>query len=357
MSCCGSNTNSTRTSVQEYYGKILQNSSDLQTNACTSTGKPPKEICAALSKLHEEVTNRYYGCGLTIPRDNLEGLKILDLGCGAGQDCYIISQLVGENGEVYGVDMTDEQIEIANKYIDYHMKEFGYSKSNVKFLKGYIECLDKLELPSNYFDIIISNCVINLSPDKEAVFREAFRVLKPGGELYFSDVYSDRRIPIDLQKDQVLFGECLSGAMYYNDFIRTVNKVGFIDPRLFSSSKITIQNQSIEEKIGYISFYSAVYRLWKLENLETLCEDYGQAIRYKGTIPNSPFSYDLDNHHNFEKGKMSLVCGNTFSMLHETRLASHFDFFTTDPLVHHGIFPGCGNSVPFDSSSSASSCC
>ena len=199
--------------------------------------------------------------------------------------------------------------------------------------------------------------MINLSPDKESVFREAFRVLKPGGELYFSDVYSDRRVPKELQQDETLFGECLSGALYYNDFIRVANKVGFIDPRLVSSSPITIQNKQIEKKIGYISFYSAVYRLWKLEMLETLCEDYGQAVRYKGTIKTAPQAYVMDAHHTFEAGKMSLVCGNSYAMLHDTRLAQHFEFFSTEPLVHYGVFPGCGSSCPFNSNTASDSAC
>ena len=146
-------TNSTHDSVKEYYGKVLQTTSDLKTNVCRKA--PPADIKAKISRIHDEVTSRYFGCGLTIPRDDLTGLKILDLGCGAGQDCYIVSQLVGETGEVVGVDMTSEQIEIANKYVEYHRNEFGYQKANTKFLQGLIEKLDELNLPSNYFDIIM----------------------------------------------------------------------------------------------------------------------------------------------------------------------------------------------------------
>lgn len=147
--------NTCQESVQEYYGKILQNSKDLKTNACTCAEAPPQDIRSALANVHEEVTSRYYGCGLTIPRDDLRGLKILDLGCGAGQDCYIAAQLVGASGEVVGVDMTQEQLDVANQYIEHHAKKFGYCKPNTRFLKGYIERLEDLELESNYFDIIM----------------------------------------------------------------------------------------------------------------------------------------------------------------------------------------------------------
>jgi len=347
-------------SVQEYYGKVLQNSKDLNTNACSSAAAPPDDIRRALANVHSEVTSRYFGCGLTIPRDDLCGLKILDLGCGAGQDCYIAAQLVGESGEVVGVDMTQEQLDVANQYVDYHANKFGYGKPNTRFLKGFIERLEDLKLESNYFDIIISNCVINLSPDKPAVFREAYRVLKPGGELYFSDMYSDRRVPEQLAKDPVLFGEGLGGALYYNDLYRVAKHCGFLDPRLVSDySSIIIHNKDIQERVGHINFCSATFRLWKLDHLESECEDYGQAVRYKGTLSNSPQAYLLDGSHTFVAGKMALVCGNTYAMLHDTRLAPHFEFFSPDPRVHFGIFPGCGSSNSFQkaSSSSSSSCC
>lgn len=141
--------------VKEYYGKVLSNTNDLQTNACTCSSAPPERIRKALSNVHDEIKNRYYGCGLTIPVDDLKGLKILDLGCGAGQDCYIVSQLVGEQGQVVGVDMTDEQITIAQEYVEHHAKVFGYSSPNTRFIKGYIEKLDELDLESEYFDIIM----------------------------------------------------------------------------------------------------------------------------------------------------------------------------------------------------------
>jgi SAM-dependent methyltransferase len=113
----------------------------------------------------------------------------------------------------------DAQLETANAYMEWHQERFGYEHSNVRFLKGYIEKLDELGLEPASFDVIVSNCVINLSIDKPAVFSGAFALLKPGGELYFSDVYCDRRLPESVRADPELYGECLGGALYWNDFI------------------------------------------------------------------------------------------------------------------------------------------
>ena len=351
--------NRTQKGVQEYYGKTLQSSQDIKTNACCTNQAPPEYIQEALNEIHKEVLNRYYGCGLTIPTD-LKNTRVLDLGSGAGHDCYILSKLVGQEGEVIGIDMTDEQLEIATKHLEYHRQKFGYVKSNVEFIKGQIECLDQLGLTDNLFDVIVSNCVINLSTDKEAVLREVFRALKYGGEMYFSDVYTDRRVPTHLSQDQVLYGECLSGALYWNDFERLAKKVGFMDPRVVESIPIELQDKKIIKKVGSIQFHSVTYRLFKLPKLETHCEDYGQAVIYKGTIKESNYLFFLDSHHVFEKGRVHKVCGNTYDMLNLSRYSRHFEFIGNRN-THFGIFEGCGTIAPFEQQnselSSSSSCC
>ncbi len=345
--------------VKQYYGEFLQSSSDLQTNACCTIGETPEFLKAALANIHDEVAAKYYGCGLVAP-EKLKGMRILDLGSGSGRDCYMLAQLVGEDGFVLGVDMTDEQLAVANEHIDWHRKKFGYAKSNVEFKKGYIEKLDELGLADNSFDIVISNCVINLSTDKNAVLREVHRVLKPGGEFYFSDVYADRRVPTALVNDPVLYGECLSGALYWNDFENLAKQCGFADPRLVEDRPMAIENPEIEQRIGHINFFSATYRLFKIEGLEPACEDYGQAVVYKGGIATQEQAYLLDKHHFIQKGKMFPVCGNTYSMLKESRFASHFDFYG-DMETHFGIFEGCGDLLPYgelvDESVANNTCC
>lgn len=329
--------------VKDYYGKELQSSSDLKTNACCTLVAPPTHIMNALRNVHDTVQAKYYGCGLTIP-DKLSGLRVLDLGSGSGRDCYIAAQLVGESGSIVGVDMTAEQLQVANDYIDHHADTFGFK--NVTFLEGNIEKLDHLALEPNSFDLIISNCVINLAEDKLKVLKDAYSLLKSGGEMFFSDVYSDRRISKELQEDKVLWGECLSGALYWNDFLRLSVDAGFLDPRAFEDKPITVENTELQDKLGDIKFFSVTYRLFKMDNLESSCEDYGQAVCYNGNIEESVHGFKLDSHHYFPKGRIMPVCGNTSLMLSDSRYKDSFDFYG-DMNIHHGIFEGCGEDSPF----------
>ncbi|CAF4635753.1 unnamed protein product, partial [Rotaria sp. Silwood2] len=191
--------------VQNYYGQQLQQSSDLKTDACCSKAQVPSFIKDILKKIHPEVVAKYYGCGLVFP-PKLEGCRVLDLGSGSGRDVYILSSLVGAKGYSVGVDMTKEQLDVANRFVDYHTKEFGFEKANVEFRLGKIEQLtDDPELKTNSFDVVVSNCVVNLSPDKKKVLQQVYEMLKPGGEFYFSDVYADRPVPEDLRQNKILW--------------------------------------------------------------------------------------------------------------------------------------------------------
>jgi arsenite methyltransferase len=345
-----------RESVQNYYGKILQNTGDLKTSACCDVSSMPDWLKPLLAKVHPEVSARYYGCGLVAPA-LLEGCRILDLGSGSGRDCYVLAQLVGPKGSVVGVDMTAEQLAVANAHREYHAERFGFA--NVVFRQGYIEDLSALELADASFDVIVSNCVINLSPDKDSVLREAYRLLKPGGELYFSDVYADRRLVDALREDEVLYGECLGGALYWNDFENLARRHGFSDPRLVEDRPISVDDPHLADKVGDARFFSATYRLFKLEALEPACEDYGQAVVYQGSIPGAAHAFVLDKHHRIETGRVFPVCGNTWRMLKDTRFALHFQFIG-DFSRHFGLFEGCGGGLPFDqpdAAASAVSCC
>jgi SAM-dependent methyltransferase len=348
--------------VKQYYGEILEKTGDLKTSACCTLETPPLHVRDAMSLIHEEVQAKYYGCGLVLP-EALEDCRVLDLGCGSGRDCYLLGQLVGPNGQVVGVDMTEEQLSVARRHQEYHATRFGYKAPNVGFHLGYIEDLGSLPLEAGSFDVIVSNCVINLSPDKAAVLEGAWNLLKPGGEIYFADVYADRRLPEAVASDPVLYGECLGGALYWNDFLTLARSAGFKDPRLVADREIAIDDDTLRAAVRDVRFYSATYRLFKLPSLESACEDYGQAVIYKGTIEHHHDEFVLDSHHRMHTGRVFPVCGNTYDMLHDSRLAPHFEFIG-DRSRHFGIFPDCGTPIPFGSrrdedagSATSGACC
>ena len=343
--------NTTYDIVTEYYGRQLQTTADLKTSACCDVSNMPAWLKPLLSRIHPEVLSKYYGCGLVCP-PLLEGCRVLDLGCGSGRDVYALAQLVGPQGSVVGVDMTDEQLAVAREHQRHHSDLFGYN--NVEFLHGYIERLEDLGLEPGSFDVIVSNCVVNLSPDKDAVLAGVQRLLKPGGEFYFSDVYADRRVPTAVKNDPVLYGECLGGALYWKDFERLAHRHGFADPRLVEDRPLDINDPQLAARTGNLRFFSATYRLFKLAALESACEDYGQAVIYKGSVPEHLSRFALDKHHDIQTGKVFPVCGNTWLMLHGTRFAQHFDFIGNFD-THYGIFEGCGMSLPYNPASNLAS--
>ena len=226
-----------------------------------------------------------------------------------------------------------------------------FTRATLKIWKIYRWILD----PGS-FDVIVSNGVVNLATDKQAVLRGAHDLLKSGGEMYFSDVYADRRVPEAMARDEVLYGECLSGALYWNDFLKFAKLASFTDPRLVTHRPITIENPVLEAAVAPLQFTCATYRLWKLADLESDCEDYGQAVIYKGTIENCPHGLPLDGHHWIETGKVFPVCGNTWNMLAQTRFGAHFDFIGNFD-KHYGIFEGCGAASPFEADAAEASCC
>ncbi len=336
------------TSIQDYYGKVLGRSSDLKTSACCLAEMMPAYVAALLKNVHEEVKDRFYGCGSPIP-PAVTGITVLDLGCGSGRDCYTLAQLVGATGQVIGLDMTDEQLSVARKHLGWHASQFGHA--NVEFRQGYIEDLATAGIADNSIDLVVSNCVLNLSPDKPRLFAEIFRVLKPGGELYFSDVFADRRIPKALAVDPVLLGECLGGAIYLEDFRRMLAQVGCADARVVASGPLAVNNRELEAKTGNIRFFSNTVRAFKLA-LEDRCEDYGQVATYLGSIAECPHYFDLDDHHHFVSDKPMLVCGNTADMLSGSRYAAHFQILGSKAM-HYGLFD-CG---PTPATAVVGACC
>lgn len=329
--------------VKAYYGEELQGSEDLKTNACCASGAPPRWLRAPLERIHDDVSSRFYGCGFPIP-EVLDGATVVDLGCGTGRDVYLISQLVGAKGHVHGVDMTDAQLEVANRTRDWHMETYGYSEPNVTFHKGTIEALSELPLPKGEVDAIVSNCVVNLSPRKDLVLAGVHELLREGGEFYISDIVVDRRLAPELADDPMLHGECLSGAMYVGDFLDLCRATGFRDPRVVAEHVVELSDE-VRAKVGPATFSSLTLRLFKLPDADTRCEDYGQVATYKGTIAESPLLYRLDHIHLFEAGRPERVCRNTALMLSNTRLGKHFE--VSAAIEHFGLHP-CNPTMAHD---------
>ncbi len=338
--------------IREYYGTVLSTQEDLRTNACCVSGEPEPWLKALLANVHDDVLARFYGCGSPLP-EGIEGRVVLDLGCGSGRDVFVLSQLVGASGQVHGVDMTEEQLAVAVGSESWHRERFGHADSNVRFHHGYIEALESLPLSAGSVDAVVSNCVVNLSPRKDLVLSGAYRLLESGGEFLLSDVFADRRLPESATRDPELLGECLGGASYLPDFLLLARQAGFRDVRVVREAPIAIESSSIRSRLGSARFRSVTLRMFKLDGLEDRCEDYGQVATYSGTLPNFPEVFWLDDHHAFEAGRPERVCGNTASMLTDTRLGEHFTV-QGDRAVHFGAFPCAPTLAARDRSTDAS---
>ena len=312
-----------RAMVREYYGKTLDGSDDLRTNACTcATTAPPKYVLDVFADIDPEIIAHFYGCGSPLP-PALEGMTVLDLGCGTGRDVYIAAKLVGPRGKVIGVDMTPSQLEFARRHEAAQIERLGLPESNVEFIQSYIE--DMPAIPDKSVDVVISNCVINLSPFKEQLFAEIFRVLKPGGELYFSDIFSDRRVPEGFYDDPILRGECLAGAMYTEDFRRILRTLGCPVCYDVAHEPVEVGDFEIATKLGSIEFTSRTMRAIKCEAFEDSEEDYQQTATYRGTMPENKRYFDLDEHVRFIAGRPLAISGNMATFLQNSRYAHHFD--------------------------------
>jgi len=227
--------------VRDGYAKIAkQNSSCCSAvKSCCGSANPVEEISKKIGYSKKELdavpdgANLGLGCGNPTAIASLkEGEIVLDLGSGAGFDCFLAAKKVGKKGRVIGVDMTYEMIEKARGNA-----EKGNHK-NVEFRLGEIE---NLPVADNLVDVIISNCVINLSPDKEQVFKEAFRVLKPGGRIIVSDIVLVKELPNYIKNSIEAYIGCLSGAMLKDDYIEVIKSAGFKKVRITDETRFPIE--------------------------------------------------------------------------------------------------------------------
>ena len=206
--------------VKEKYGQAALK---VATSGCCGSNTDPITVglydVAQTKEIPDSAVTASLGCGNPTALAQLKpGEVVLDLGSGGGIDVLLSARRVGQTGKAYGLDMTDEMLALANE----NKRKSGIE--NVEFLKGEIE---KIPLPDNSVDIIISNCVINLSADKDRVFREALRVLKPGGRLAVSDVVTRGEIPPEIRKSVLLWVGCIAGALDENEYRSKLSAVGF----------------------------------------------------------------------------------------------------------------------------------
>ena len=366
----GAEANGLVANSQRYYGSQLKTSSDLKTSACTSSCAPPKAIRPILKQIPSEVSDKFYGplpprhlllfspnaetkrcasasagCGSPIPQ-GIEGMRVLDLGSGSGRDAYVLAKLVGSSGHVVGIDITDEQIAIADKWKhQWCVDTLGMRQPNMTFVKGQMEDLKAAGIEQSSFDLIVSNCVINLSPDKQAVLDGSYRALKPGGELHFADVYSDRRVPPHLLNHPILHGEGLAGALYVSDFKHMAQHAGFQKPLALNGNVIQIYDQDLSALLGpNITYYSITFRVFKLPGYaEVSSEDYGFTVVYKGTYPENEYYFQLDERHIFETDRPVRVDGNIAAATTKSWLSKHFDVLSGSFDTHYGAFGACDN--------------
>jgi SAM-dependent methyltransferase len=292
--------------------EITQKVSDRYAKAA-STGEqmccPTSYDMADLqSFIPEEVLKISYGCGTPAGLKTVsQGETVLDIGSGGGIDCFQASRLVGPTGRVIGIDMTDTMLAIARKNAPFVAAKLGYLTSNVEFRKGMADAIPVID---GTIDLIISNCVINLAPDKRKVFREMFRVAKPGGRFTISDIVADQPVPQYLVHDAEKWGNCLSGALTLTDYIGGMVGAGFLGIHLIKFSPW--------QTIDGIHFFSVTLTGFKLP-VSALASD----VRY-ATL-RGPFSRVVDElGTTYLRGIPQPITPDAVCLLGQAPLAAHF---------------------------------
>lgn len=235
--------------VKEKYGQIASMSIlQVQPSCCGTSG-----CCGELEfsmigdeyqNIEGHVPDADLGLGCGIPTQFAEikkGDHVLDLGSGAGNDCFVARAIVGETGKVTGLDFTDLMIDKAIE----NAKKLGYK--NVEFIKGDIE---EMPLPNNHFDVIVSNCVLNLVPNKNKAFAQMKRVLKTNGHFCVSDVVIKGNLPEKLRKDAEMYVGCVSGAVNIDEYLEIIHKQGFIKIIVHKQKEITVPENVLEKYLS-----------------------------------------------------------------------------------------------------------
>ena len=342
--------------------------------AAGAQAQEPKLCCPVdynpeyLKVIPQEVIERDYGCG--DPSKYLRASEtVLDLGSGTGKICFIAAQVVGANGRVIGVDMTDEMLNVARTNAPVVAERIGYA--NVEFRKGRIQDLaldlEKLDeelkarpitdaasflradeiaqelrvkhplVASDSVDVVVSNCVLNLveAKSKRQLFEEIFRVLKIGGRAVISDIASDEEVPEHLANDPELWSGCISGALTEEGFLQAFSDAGFYGVQILK------RDDQPWQTVEGIEFRSVTIEAFK--GKQGPCVERNQAVIYKG-----PFREVLDDdNHRMERGKRYAVCDKTYNIYRKAPYAASFEFI--EPLTAVPL----DEAKPFDCSRTA----
>ena len=228
--------------VKEKYGKIAtQSKIQNETSCCGATGSCSTVDYTIISENYDKLKGYNaeaelgLGCGIPTQFAGIqEGDSVLDLGSGAGNDCFVARAIVGESGHVTGIDFTEAMLEKAKR----NALKLGFK--NVEFVQGDIE---DMPLPDNHYDVIVSNCVLNLVPDKKKAFSGIYRVMKPSGSFCVSDVVIKGDLPDKLRKDAEMYAGCVSGAIEMDEYLDIINKQGFKNVTVHKQKEIAIPEE------------------------------------------------------------------------------------------------------------------
>lgn len=315
-----------RGSVREFYGHAAE---EPQAELCC----PVRPDEADLTHIPREVVERFYGCGSPVTAAGLApGETMVDLGSGAGIDCFIAAKKVGADGRVYGIDMTDAMLTVANECRPKVAAALGWDV--VEFRRGFLEAIPLEDATAN---VVTSNCVINLSPDKPRVFREMWRVLKDHGRAVVADIVADREVPPKMRADGQLWGECISGALTEEAFLAALERAGFYG--------VSIVKKTFWREVEGCRFYSVTVRGYKFEK-KAGCTYVGQYAIYLG-----PLKAAIDEEgHLFPRGNPVEVCTDTAAKLSQAPYAGSFAIVDS-PAGHVAVEGGEACCVP------GSGCC
>ncbi|KAL8564700.1 hypothetical protein ACOMHN_004193 [Nucella lapillus] len=327
--------NSLLTAIQDWYNQL-----NAETNIVSRCNyeQLTQQQGTCFDQLSEDIKKRYYGSGLNIP-ENLQGKRVLDVGCGSGSFVFILSKLVGPTGYVVGFDITEGLIETAKSQTDYHCKQWGYDKPNFEFRVLNAEKLGEAGFKDEEFDIIVSNGVFCVVPDKESVFKAAYKLLKTGGQFYLNDVYADKAAPEENRYDKTLWSMGTAGAMVWNTFAPMVGSAGFSTPHLTCAAPINITSPKYIQMLDHARYTCAGWRLFKLDPKAT--KQGSTLVTYKGGITDYPDDFPWDVDLTFKRGVGVEVDAELSTLLSSIYLSDCFSFqpATGTPRTHRNQNP------------------